>query len=59
MTQVVYCDPLQKGRQPLFYLFVCLGRPTQHAELPCPGIEPMAPTLEERSLYHWTTTEVL
>ena len=31
----------------------------QHAELPCPGIEPMAPTLEGQSLYHWTTTEVL
>ena len=30
-----------------------------HAELPQPGIEPMPPALEARSLNHWTTREVL
>ena len=40
------------------YLFIYLGRAAWHVELPRPGIEPMPPALQVRSLNHWTNREV-
>ena len=42
------------------FVFVSLfGHTTQHMERPRPGIEPMPPAVEARSLNHWATREVL
>ena len=42
----------------LFFFFFFFGHPAQHAELPQPGIKPVAPAVEALSLNHLTTGEV-
>ena len=42
----------------LFFFFFFFGCTIQHAELPQPGTEPMAPAVEARSLNHWMAKEV-
>ena len=41
-----------------FCLFVCLHSEARGIAVPQPGIEPMPPALEARSLNHGTTREV-
>ena len=42
-----------------FVLLFCSATPCGIWDLPWPGIKPVPPVLEARSLNHWTTTEVL